>query len=63
MDAAWNEHTRLITRPVKADIVIYPGGYIINSLEAPIGSIVIENTEVIATQMELFRFTWDSLQD
>ena len=63
MDAAWNERTRLIARPVKADIVIYPGGYIINSLEAPIGSIVIENTEVIATQMELFRFTWDSLQD
>jgi sugar-specific transcriptional regulator TrmB len=63
MDAAWNEKTRLIPRPLNTDIVIYPNRYIINSLTAPIGSIVIENAEVIATQLELFRFTWDSLPE
>ena len=63
MDSAWNERTRLIPKPLNTDIVIYPNRYIINSLTAPIGSIVIENTEVIATQLELFRFTWDSLPE
>lgn len=63
MDAAWNERTRLISKPLKTDIVIYPNRYIVNSLTAPVGSIVIENNEVIATQLELFRFTWDSLPE
>lgn len=63
MDAAWGERTRLIPKPLKTDIVMYPNRYIINSLTAPMGSIVIENAEVIATQLELFRFTWDSLPE
>lgn len=63
MDMAWNEKTRLIPRPLNTDIVIYPSRYIINSLTAPVGSVVIENSEVIATQLELFKFTWESLPE
>lgn len=61
MDKAWNEETRLIPKPLRSDIVIYPAAYIINSLSEPMGSIVIENEETIATQKEIFEYLWDSL--
>jgi sugar-specific transcriptional regulator TrmB len=61
MDGAWSEETRLISKPLRSDIVIYPGAYVINSLSEPVGSIVIENEEAIATQKEIFEYLWDSL--
>lgn len=63
MDRAWNEQTRLIDRKLTSDIVISPNKYIINSLTAPVGSIIIENDEAIETQMELFLSLWDSLKE
>ncbi|MEN9390538.1 MAG: hypothetical protein RLZZ283_638 [Candidatus Parcubacteria bacterium] len=63
MEAAWNQKVRLIKRPIHTDITITPQRYIIHNFAPPITSIVLENSEIIETQKNLFLALWDSLED
>lgn len=63
MERAWNQHVRLMSRPLhfKADALITPTKFVLYSTDAPASAVVIENPDMIVMQQELFRYIWDSL--
>lgn len=63
MEGAWNQKVRLTKQKYNTDIVICPQRYITNDFEPPLQVLVIENENIINTQLQLFRYIWDTLPE
>jgi sugar-specific transcriptional regulator TrmB len=63
MDLAWNQKTKLMREPINTDIIITPQRYVTHDFTPPITTIVIENRNIIRSQLQLFRYIWDTLPE
>ncbi len=63
MEQAWNQKVRLTAHPLDAKIIVTPQRYVVHDFSPPLVTIVIENKNIIQTQLELFRYIWDTLPE
>lgn len=63
MDQAWNQKTRLLPHPIDTDIIICPQRFVTYDFAPPFQIVVVENPNIIRTQLQLFRYIWDTLPE
>ncbi len=63
MEVAWNQKVRLTKQKFESDIIVTPQRFITYGFELPIQVVVVENPSIIRTQLDLFRYIWDTLPD
>ncbi len=63
LEGALNQRVRLISAPLVADSIVSPLSYIVHDFEPPITTVVIQNENIIKSQLALFRYIWDTLPE
>lgn len=63
MEAAWNQKVRLTDQKFDTDIIISPQRFVTHDFAPPIQVVVVENENIIRTQLQLFRYIWDTLPE
>ncbi|OGG73078.1 hypothetical protein A3A38_04255 [Candidatus Kaiserbacteria bacterium RIFCSPLOWO2_01_FULL_53_17] len=56
------QKVKVTKNTIDADISICPQRYVVHSFTPPIAAVVIENEEIIKTQLALFRHIWNTLR-
>lgn len=62
-ERALQQNVRLMSEPLGTDILVTKDRYIIHNFNPPITTVVIENKDIVESQLRLFRYIWDTLPD
>lgn len=60
----YNQQVKILPPGISfsSDIIVCPYAFVMHELVPPFSAVVIENRHIINTQLELFRYLWDSTQ-